>query len=363
MPSALPRAPFALDPDPPAAFPAAATIQSILDEWVAKKRAVGLVVATRDARGKTRVYHAGSSGRAGVPLTGDTVFEIASVTKTFTAALLADRVVRGEVALDDPVARYLPRSVRVPERDGKRITLLDLATHTSGLPGAGAHPHPADPKNPWADFTVERMYDVLARFTLPRPIGSEYEYSNLGVGLLGHALALHAGKGWEALVRERVLGPLRLKDTRVELTRPMRTRMAAAHDKYGRVTPYWDIPAIPGMGALRSTADDLMRFLVANLEPERSPLGRALALTHVPRRPAWSSETRMGLTWQLGNAHNLDLVRHSGGTSGSASFIGYDSRRRLSVVVLSNAPFPVFDIGLHLIDPRNPLEIPPVGRT
>lgn len=115
-------------------FPPGSAIQRILDERVAEKRTFGIVVGTMDASGNTHIYHAGSSGPEGVILDGDSVFEIGSITKTFNTALLADMVMRGEVKLDDPVAKYLPSTVKVPERGGKQITLYDLAIHTSGLP-------------------------------------------------------------------------------------------------------------------------------------------------------------------------------------------------------------------------------------
>src|SRR5258708_5014052 len=267
-------------------FPPDATIQRIIDERVAERRAFGIVVATRDAYGKTRVYHAGSSGQKGVALNGNTVFEIGSVTKTFTAALLADMVIRGEVKLDEPVAKYLPSTVKMPERDGQQITLTDLATHSSGLPFAGSHPNPKDLSNPWADFTVDRMYRFLSNYTLPRPIGTKYEYSNLGVGLLGHALALRTGKSWEEAVTERILKPLDLKDTKATITADMRRRLAMGHNSAGHVGSNCDIPTIPGMGALRSTANDMLKYLTAHMDLTSEPLGNALAMTHSSLREA-----------------------------------------------------------------------------
>jgi CubicO group peptidase (beta-lactamase class C family) len=116
-------------------------------------------------------------------------------------------VAKGEVRLDDPVAKYLPTSVRVPSRNGKQITLIDLATQSSGLPRMPNNFTPADNANPYADYTVAQLYAFLSGYELTRDIGSRYEYSNLGVGLLGHALALRAGKSYEDLVTERILRP------------------------------------------------------------------------------------------------------------------------------------------------------------
>ena len=171
-------------------FPPDDTIQRILDERVAENRVFGIVVATRDANGKTRFYHAGSAAQDGVVLDGNAVFELGSVTKTFTTALLADMVIKGEVKLDDPVAKYLPPSVKMPARSGKQITLVDLATHSSGLPLMPANmPSPIE-ITAWADYKVDQMYQFLSGYELTRDIGEKFEYSNAGMCLLGHVLAL-----------------------------------------------------------------------------------------------------------------------------------------------------------------------------
>jgi CubicO group peptidase (beta-lactamase class C family) len=128
----------------------------------------------------------------------DTVFEIGSMTKVFTSLVLMDMVQHGEVAVEDPVSKYLPPSVHVPERAGRRITLKDLSTQTSGLPRMPGNFHPKNESNPYADYTAEHLYDFISGYTLTRDIGTTYEYSNLGVGLLGIALARRAGTDYEA---------------------------------------------------------------------------------------------------------------------------------------------------------------------
>ena len=159
-----------------------------------------MVVGTIDADGGTSMAAYGDPGPGALPLDADSLFEIGSITKVFTATLLADMVDRGEVALDDPVSKDLPETVRVPERNGRKITFVDLATQSSGLPRMPDNMHPRDPANPYADYTLEQLYDFLGRFTLTRDIGSQYEYSNLGVALLGGALARRAGASYEALL-------------------------------------------------------------------------------------------------------------------------------------------------------------------
>ncbi|MGC1520781.1 MAG: serine hydrolase, partial [Steroidobacteraceae bacterium] len=162
------------------------------------------MVGVIDAKGR-RIVAYGSLEKADKrPLDGDTVFEIGSITKVFTSLLLADMVQRGEVKLDDPIAKYLPASAKVPERNGHSITLVDLATHTSALPRMPANFRPKDPANPYADYTDEQLYAFLSSYELIRDVGAKYEYSNLGFGLLGQGLAHRAGTDYETLVETRI---------------------------------------------------------------------------------------------------------------------------------------------------------------
>jgi CubicO group peptidase (beta-lactamase class C family)/Tfp pilus assembly protein PilF len=336
-------------------FPPDATIQRIIDDRVADKRAYGIVVATRDASGKTRLYRAGSSGIEGQALDGDSVFDTASITKTFTAALLADMVTKGEVKLDDPVAKYLPATVKMPARGGKQITLADLATHSSGLPMLPSDFSKDNPSE-WVGYTVERMYRFLSNYTLTRDIGAKFEYSNVGMGLLGHALALRAGKSWEEAVAERILKPLGMADTGTTFTPEMRRHLVTGHSKTGQIMPYWEVPYFPGMGGLRSTPNDMLKYLAANMDTDASPLGKAFALTRISRRDAWTPKTKIGLAWIIGTGENNAVIWHGGNSFGQGSFIGFDPAKRVCVVVFTNSNSGVADIGLHIIDQKNSLD-------
>ena len=191
-------------------IPSDAAIRQILvDRIDVQKQSVGIVVGVIEPSGRRVVAYGRASRNDARPLNGDTLFEIGSITKVFTSLLLADAVERGEVALTDPVGKFLPAKVRMPERGGRAITLQDLATHTSGLPRLPTNMAPKDPSNPYADYTFENLYAFLSDYQLTRDIGSQYEYSNLGGGLLGHALTLAAhATDYEALVRARVTTPL-----------------------------------------------------------------------------------------------------------------------------------------------------------
>jgi serine-type D-Ala-D-Ala carboxypeptidase/endopeptidase len=189
-----------------------------------QKQAIGIVVGVVEPNGRRVVAYGNLAKGDSRPVDGDTIFEIGSVTKVFTSLLLADIVNHKEVALDDPAAQYLPENVKLPERSGKSITLLDLSTHSSGLP-----PLPSNLK-PETDYSVDDLYRFLSGYTLPRDPGSEYEYSNLGAGLLGHLLACRAGTDYEGLIRSRIARPLSMPDTGITLSSSMSQRMATGHN-------------------------------------------------------------------------------------------------------------------------------------
>jgi serine-type D-Ala-D-Ala carboxypeptidase/endopeptidase len=319
------------------------------------KHGEGIVVGLLDPGGRRHII------AVGVDSTG--VFEIGSITKTFTASVLADMVDRGEVRLDDPVAKYLPPTVRVPSRNGRQITLLDLATQVSGLPRMPSNMTPHDSMNPYADYSVQQLYAFLSGYELPRDVGAAYEYSNLGVGLLGHALALKAGMSYEELVRRRILAPLGMRETAIMLTPAMRAHLAPGHDDEGHVVPNWDLPTLAGAGALRSTTADMLVYLMANLDSTAKPLGRVLQQTHGGRQATDNPNLRIGLAWHILSRPVGNLVWHNGGTGGYRTFTGFDPVRRIGVVVLSNVNVSVDDIGLHLLDETYALRQAPPRRT
>jgi CubicO group peptidase (beta-lactamase class C family) len=311
-----------------------------------------------DADGTRRVVAVGGGAPA------DGVFEIGSITKVFTAAILADMVARGRVRLDDPVAQLLPATVKVPSRNGRRITLLDLATQSSGLPSLPTNFAPRDSTNPYADYGVQQMYDFLSAYELARDPGATYEYSNLGMGLLGHALARKAGMSYEQLVTRRVLMPLGMTETAITLSPALKARLVPGHGDTGQVVANWDFAALAGAGALRSTARDMLTFLAANLDSSRGPLARSLHVTHVSRHAAGSPNMTIGLAWHiLASPAGRSIVWHNGGTGGYRSFIGFDAARGVGVVLLTNSGIGADDIGFHLLDASLPLRPPPKPRT
>jgi CubicO group peptidase (beta-lactamase class C family) len=198
------------------------------------------------------------------------------------------------------------------------------------------------------------MYEFLATYQLGRPVGEVYEYSNLGAGLLGHALAAKLGKSYESALAERVLGPLGMKDTGIALTPGTRPRMSVGHAATGYVTPNWDLPTLAGAGALRSTVNDMLTFLAANLGSGPAALRADLESTHIPRHDTGKTG-QIGLAWHIRSGQDVEVVWHNGGTGGFHSFVAFDKKRRTAVVVLHNSAANIDDIGFHLLDAQFPL--------
>jgi CubicO group peptidase (beta-lactamase class C family) len=334
-----------------------AEIRAILEERVGDDRdSIGIVVGVIEPQGRRIVAYGSTGGSPSRPVDGDTVFEIGSVTKVFTSLLLADMVEKGELALSDPIAESLPSGVTAPERGGRQITFFDLATHTSGLPRLPTNMRPANPGNPYADYSVDQLYGFLSNYALPRDIGAQYEYSNYGVGLLGNVLALAAEDDYETLIRTRITGPLGMTDTTIALTPELQTRLAVGHDQRREAVPNWDIPTLAGAGALRSTANDMLSFLALHLGFTTSELSPAAAVMLAERRPAGPG-MEIALGWHIQRGSEREHIWHNGGTGGYRSFVGYDPVTRVGIVALTNlsTTIGVDDIGRHLLDPSTAL--------
>jgi CubicO group peptidase (beta-lactamase class C family) len=316
-----------------------------------EKRDVGIVVGLVDEHGSSVISCGKLDNGTDQEVNGDTVFEIGSVTKTFTGLLLQDMVERVQMKLDDPVAKYLPESVKMPTRNGKEITLLQLATHTSGLPTTSVTWTPKRAENPRAEYTIERMYDFVSGYQLTRDPGTKYEYSTVGMALLGQAIALKAGTSYESLVVDRICRPLAMDSTRITLTPELKDRFATGHNAFGYAVSgsYWG--ALTAGAALRSTAHDLLKYVSANLGLTPSGLTPLMEKTHVAHFHAGRTEdsgldtdTDIGLDWMITrDRQGAKIVQHGGLTDGFITFVCFDLTRRRGVVVLSSSQG--FDVG------------------
>lgn len=279
----------------------------------------------------------------------DTAYEIGSITKTFTATLLAAAVTSKDLTLDRPVADLLP-GFTMPARNGKVITLGTLAMQDSGLPRLPTNFAPQQQDDPYVGYDVTKLQSFLASYALTRDPGESYEYSNLGVALLGNALAAHAGTNYDSLLQQRVLGPLAMHGTRIEQLGGLPKPIARGHDALGRAVSNWHLGLFVGAGGIVSTATDMLRYLKANMGLLSTPLYPAMQLAHAPRSSGPRPEDRIGLVWMTHQLPTGDIIWHNGLTGGYASFIGFTADHRHGVVILTNAAASVDDLGFATLD-------------
>jgi len=347
------------------------------------KGGIGLVAGIVDEHGTRIIGYGKPSKDSTQTVDGDSVFEIGSISKVFTTTLLADMIEHGELQLDDPIAKYLPPSVRVPKRNGREITLKDLATHSSSLPRMPGNFLPTGiiVKNLWrilcaacgsdgvlADlwerYSLEDTYEALSDLRLKRDIGSQYEYSNWGVALLGNVLSLRAGADYEVLLKARITDPLQMHDTAVRLTPRMSEHLAHGHGENGKPRPNWDMPTFAGAGGIRSTANDLLKFVAVHLGLTEAPISKAALRTHDHQYEWRRDRIEMGLGWFFEPQFESKIITHSGGTGGYVTLMAFDMAKRKGVIVLANSKIFIDDIGHHLLDNiQYPIADDPTKRT
>jgi D-alanyl-D-alanine-carboxypeptidase/D-alanyl-D-alanine-endopeptidase len=354
----------------PFKLPSDADIRKILadriDTLAGQEDGIGIVVGVVGPQGRRVTSYGHLKQGHTRSLNGDTVFEIGSVGKVFTALLLADMVQKGEVALADPVAKYLPANVKLPERNGRQITLVDLVTHTSGLPFM-PDDVPVVDESAAIKYGPQQLYQFLARYELPRDPGAEWDYSNIDYWLLGQALASRAGTDFQNLLRARVIAPLNLQSTDfpLPLSAKLKSRLAVGHNAVLQPAPDFYATSIyaavgPEAGGLVSSVNDLLTLLSVAMGYRHSPLASSMASMLDTRRPIDGSEQALG--WVVTGKGEDELVTHEGSTWGYASYIAWEPGTRVGVVVLSNQLTAVADIGNHLLKPGTPLEPPTVTR-
>lgn len=264
----------------------------------------------------------------GLQVTPDTIYEIGSITKVFTGILLAEDVTSGKVQLDDPIQKYLPDGIQAPSYKGIPITLDDLATHRSGLP-----------RDINTD-TQSEMYGWLNGFQLSRAPGSEYAYSNVGFSLLGDMLARLAGTDFNALESKDVSAPLGLSDTGEKMDADKTDRLAQGYTSDGSPAQYFpDSGAMSSAGYMRSTLDDMTRFLVDNMQPDSTPLAAAIQMAQTLQAEGRNPGTGVGLGWEIDQLGTTsERLYKGGGTYGFTSYISFMRDGSSGFVLLTNGP-------------------------
>jgi len=335
-------------PTPAPAMPPVAleNLKPILDRELApvlehgllsKPTGGGLVIGLMD-HGNRRIFAYGSAKP-------DSIFEIGSITKTFTGLVLAQMVVQKKVTLDTPIRTLLPAGL-VAKPDGAEITLVDLATQHSGLPRMPDNFKPQNPVNPYADYHAAQLQEFIAKHGVAKPADAGFLYSNLGFGLLGYGLSLRAGIPYGQLVSNEVTGPLHMSDTGVTLSPAQRSRLIQGYDTNFDQTGPWDLDAFAGAGAIKSTAADMLTYLDGHLHPDKYAAGAAadspaatlpaaVALDHQLRANVTAdSNTRIALAWIFNP--KTGSYFHSGGTGGYRSLAGFNPAQDRAIVVLYN---------------------------
>ena len=338
------------------------TGQILSDRIERDEQGVGIVAATIENDTPQFTSFGMAKADGDTPVNEGTLFEIGSISKLFGNLLLAQMVLDGTMDLEAPVANYLPQGTKIPQFEDQQITLLDLATHSAGLPSIPPDLGKADPLNPYEGYGAEPFYGFLAGFTLPRPPGTQFEYSNVGAVLLAEAVSHTAGQPYAQLVEERILDPLGMSDTSLQPSNPQ--RLAGGHNQAGEPMPHWTFDIFAPAGGYISTAADLAKFAAAASGQHKTPLDAAFAVMLEHTRPAGSPRMTIGLGWMLLEHDNGTTVWHNGITGGFNSFIGFDRESGKAAVVLANAVTQtgIEDIGFHLIDPQAQLAPQPQQR-
>lgn len=267
---------------------------------------------------------------------GQTIYEIGSLTKVFTGLLLADAVVQGRVELDTPVQTLLPRGVTLRQRDDQAVTLLNLATHTSGLPKIPSNLlRTADINNPYAKYSGKQLAEFLNSYRPRKRPGERIAYSNLGSGLLGDLVAREQKLTYESHLKRRVTEPMELRDTTIELDADAKRRLAPPHLANGKPAHAWDFNKLAGCGAIRSNVDDVLKFVGMHLDPPSGKLGKAIEMAWDEHQPAISTDDfALGLGWHL--AQDGSTRWHTGQTGGYHSVVFANRQLDMAVVVLTN---------------------------
>lgn len=335
-----------------------AVAQSSLDKevdsfgraYVREKHVVGLSIGVL-LDGKTYFYNYGEMTKGGgrTP-SSTTMFEIGSISKTFTATLLGIAVGEGRLRLGDPVNKYLPDSIPLLQFEGRVMTLKDLANHTSGLPRMPSNFFAPvfDLQDPYRSYTLDKLMSFLKHVQLSRQPGAVYDYSNAGVGLLGVILQQMYGASYEALVVRYICRPLDMHDTWVNVRAADSASFASGYDQAGVYTAHWNLPAaFAGAGAIRSTTRDMLLYAQVNMGGVHGALGAAIRLTHDTTFS--QNGTTLGLGWHYILPGEGKILFHNGGTGGFRSYLAIDPVKKLAVVILANSAISVDGAGNELM--------------
>jgi serine-type D-Ala-D-Ala carboxypeptidase/endopeptidase len=345
-------------------------IKALINDRLDKNKTnAAIAIGFIDPNGTQFYGHGKMSSTSNATVDENTIFSIGSITKVFTTTLLADMVNKGLIKLDDPIEKYLPSNVTVPQYNGHKITIEDLATHTSGLPEFPDNYCPSfDPAktgvqdsiqyrkdlfNCTKNYTFDQLYQGLSDTTIPREPGSKVEYSTFGTGLLGHILTLKSNmSSFDELLENHILDVLGMNDTSFGLSEPQKSRLAVGHFN-GQELPALNMssPIAPG-GALHSTASDMLKFLSANIGLIKTKLDGAMQESHLIRHSTGqilpnnlqTSDKNdnigvyIGLGWFVTTNFGHEVIWHNGATIGGYNaYMAFNPTTERGIIILCSA--------------------------
>lgn len=322
-------------------------VDTVARTYIQKANTAGLSIGVfKDGQISTYNYGETTKGNKKLP-DANTLFEIGSISKTFTSTILAYYVNEGKVKLTDPITKYLPDSVKTNTALND-ITLVMLSNHTSGLSRMPDNMaiKPGDELNPYKTYDKTLLFGYLKTCKLNSKPGEQYAYSNLAVGLLGTILTQVGGKTYDQLVADIICKPLGMKSTAQHLLPSLQARFATVYNADGNPTPPWDFDALAPCGSLHSSVNDLMIYAKANMNPANNKLGKAFELTH---QLTFTKDAQLGLAWHIIKVDGVDYIFHNGGTFGSSTFLAFNKAKNLIVIVLSNCGDSIDGIGSGII--------------
>ncbi len=322
--------------------------KAIIEELIAENITFGVAIGVVSGKG-TEIYCVGNTAmKGGVRIDKTTVFQLGSVTKVFTGILIADQVLRKKISLDDPVEKYLPANVTLPERNGTKIRLIDLVTHSSGLPVRPSDYHIMEN----APYSTSQLYRFLSTVRLDTDIGTTFGYSSLGAALVGHVVSFLENKPYREVLRENIFDPLGMNSTDIVLTEDMQKRVSKGHDQR-KESKWLEIPDVfSPSGAINTTAADMVKFIQAGLGITKSPIHDAIIQSQKQRKSYDVGEEEslgLGMFWMHEQAIGHTFIGHAGDTFGFSAYVGFDENHNRGVVVLSNGKMGVREIGVHIL--------------
>lgn len=271
------------------------------------------------------------------------LFEIGSITKTFTATLLMQKVQEGTITLDSPIHTYLNINMKTSTFQGHYISFRHLVTHTSGLSNSAPQylwpflkAKMIWPQNPYKYIKAKHYDNYLKKFELTYVPGRTWSYNNSAFALLGHTIASLSNQTWESLVQEKILSPFDMTHTYIDVPEQKKGALITGHSAKGKKASLWDMDFINPAGVLKSNVNDMLKWIKINVSSTAPGFIQATHASADIDIPSGSRNT-MGIGWIHKTMDNGDTyLWHSGGTGGYHAFIAFTKAHQNGIVILTN---------------------------